>query len=254
MKYRAHPYVTVLLVLAVAAWQCASAQLAKPAAKPQDDQPAQRTRPPAQPNARSAGGTAAGSSTPARSAATPPARHKRYYIEIVIFRAQVALGSPEDWQAETGMARTVAGGEAVSGSSLTARLLERLPPSRYRLTSIAQTLSHSHTYTVVAHAAWEQTASAWGNDSGFTLRQLGIDVPGLSGQVYFERGQFLHLGMTLDYTMQHPPKGLGADPGTQFVLNEIRRVRFYRRNYYDNPAFGVIALVLPVRGTRPPGR
>ena len=60
--------------------------------------------------------------------------------------------------------------------------------------------------------------------------------------------------MTLDYTMQNPPPGLNAPPGTTFVMNETRRVRFYQRNYYDHPAFGVIALITPARGPRPPGR
>jgi hypothetical protein len=54
--------------------------------------------------------------------------------------------------------------------------------------------------------------------------------------------------------MESPPDGLGAAPGTAFALNESRRVRFYERNYYDHPAFGVIALVTPAQGPRAPGR
>lgn len=213
--------------------------------------PAPHRQAPAQSAAPAAGAHSGDAAT--GSGATPPTQQKRYYIELVIFRARVALGSPEDWAAETGMAPTVSGGESPTGSGI-GKLLERVPPSQYRLGAIAASLRRSPTYQVVAQAAWEQTASDWGTHAGFTLPQLGIDVPGLLGQVYFERGQFLHLGMTLDYTMQHPPPGLKAAPGTTFVLNEIRRVRFYQRNYYDNPAFGVIALVLPVHGSRPPGR
>jgi hypothetical protein len=72
--------------------------------------------------------------------------------------------------------------------------------------------------------------------------------------VYLERGQYLHLGMALTYAIQSPPAGLNAGPGTTFTLNENRRIRFYERNYYDHPAFGVIALVTPVQGARPAGR
>jgi len=54
--------------------------------------------------------------------------------------------------------------------------------------------------------------------------------------------------------MQDPPTSLNAPPGTTFVMNETRRVRFYQRNYYDHPAFGVIALITPARGLRQPGR
>ena len=69
-----------------------------------------------------------------------------------------------------------------------------------------------------------------------------------------DHGQFLHLGLSLSWTMESPPDGLGAAPGTQFTLNETRRVRFYERNYYDHPAFGVITLVTPAQGPRAPGR
>ena len=232
---------TLMLVLAFAAGPSAFAQLAT-AAPPAGG----RSQP-----APSAAGTAA---TPtAGSAATPTADPRRYVVEIIIFRDRVALGSPEDWQAETGMARTVSGGEAPSGTGV-GQLIESIPPAQYRLTAIAQSLGYSRNYTPVAHAAWEQTASAWGTHAGFTLQQLGITVPGLTGEVFLERGQFLHLGMTLDYSIAHPPAGLGAAPGTTFVLNETRRVRYYQRNYYDNPAFGVIALVLPAQGPQPPGR
>ena len=42
-----------------------------------------------------------------------------------------------------------------------------------------------------------------------------------------------------------PPESLAAAPGTVFMLNESRRVRFDKLSYYDHPAFGVIALVTP---------
>lgn len=191
----------------------------------------------------------------AAPAAAPTAAGPAYDIEIVIFRAKVALGPPENWAAETtGSATVVAGGEASSGSGPVGKLLTVLPASDYRLTAIESRLRSSGAYEPVAHAAWVQSASAWGTRAGFPLESLGINVPGLSGDIFLERGEFLHLGMTLDYLMQDPPPGLNAPPGTTFVMNETRRVRFYQRNYYDHPAFGVIALVSPARGPRPPGR
>ncbi len=194
--------------------------------------------------------TTATTQTPSAPAYRGPA----YDIEVVIFRAKVALGQPENWAAETNTAATVAGGEAPSGSGTIGKLLTVLPPADYRLTPIVASLRSSGAYQPVAHAAWAQTASAWGTRAGFSLQSLGINVPGLTGVIFFERGEFLHLGMTLDYTMQNPPPGLKAPPGTTFVMNETRRVRFYQRNYFDHPAFGVIALVTPAKGPRPPGR
>jgi hypothetical protein len=193
-------------------------------------------------------------SAPSASAPAPADSGPAYDIEIVVFRARAALGQPENWTAETTASATVAGGEAATGSGPAGRLLTVLPASNYRLTAIESRLRSSGTYEPVAHAAWVQTASAWGIHAGFPLESLGITVPGLSGVIFLERGEFLHLGMTLNYTMQDPPPGLNAAPGTTFVMNETRRVRFFQRNYYDHPAFGVIALITPERGPRPPGR
>jgi 8-oxo-dGTP pyrophosphatase MutT (NUDIX family) len=60
---------------------------------------------------------------------------------------------------------------------------------------------------------------------------------------YLERGTYLHLGFGLRYA--------GA---ATYALNESRRVKFYERNYFDHPAFGVIALVTPAQGGRAAGR
>lgn len=191
------------------------------------------------------------SGTAARPAAAPPAHAGReYYIEIIVFRALTALGSPEDWKAELHMAPDVSGAESPTGTGV-GHLVRIVPPSKYKLNSIWSALRTSKDYAPVAHAAWIQTASDWGTHAGFNLRELGIHVKGLSGLVYFEVGEYLHLGLTLDYTMANPPPGLDAPPGTTFVMNETRRVRFYQRNYYDHPAFGVIALVLPVHAKQP---
>jgi hypothetical protein len=187
------------------------------------------------------------------TAAPAPPVGTVYNIEIIVFRNSAAAGAAEDWSSETG-ARSVAGDESNSGAATVGRFVAALPSTDWQLTEMENRLRASGSYVPVAHAAWSQTASAWGTRAGFTLQKLGIDVPGLSGNVSLERGQFLHLGMALTYAMQAPPAGLGAAPDTPFTLNESRRIRFYERNYFDHPAFGVIALVTPAQGPRPPGR
>jgi Peptidoglycan-binding protein, CsiV len=176
-----------------------------------------------------------------------------YNIEIIVFRATSALGGAEDWSAEAG-ARNIAGEESASGAATVGHFVAALPSSAWQLGELESRLRASGVYVPVAHTAWAQTASSWGTRAGFTLQKLGIEVPGLSGSVFLERGQWLHLGMSLTYAMAAPPQGLGAAPDTPFALNESRRVRFYERNYFDHPAFGVIALVTPAQGARPPGR
>ena len=176
-----------------------------------------------------------------------------YNIEIIVFRATSALGGPEDWGAEAG-ARNIAGEESASGAAQVGHFVSALPGSAWQLGELENRLRASGQYVPVAHTAWSQTASSWGTRAGFTVQKLGIDVPGLSGSIFLERGQWLHLGMALTYVMASPPQGLGAAADTPFTLNESRRVRFYERNYFDHPAFGVIAMVMPAQGARPPGR
>jgi len=177
-----------------------------------------------------------------------------YNIEVVVFRATSAQGGAENWSAEAGMANIIAGDEASSGSSQVGHFVGVIPSSAYQLTEIENRLRSSGAYVPVAHVAWSQTASAWGTRAGFTLQKLGLDIPGLNGTVFLERGQYLHLGMTLTYADPSPPAGLGAASGTTFTINQSRRIRFYERNYFDHPAFGVIALVSPAQGARAPGR
>ena len=177
-----------------------------------------------------------------------------YNIEIIVFRAAAPLGGAETWSAEAGARSIIAGDESTSGAAQVGHFVALLPASAWQLTELENRLRASATYVPVAHAAWSQTASSWGTRAGFAVQRLGLNAPGLSGTVFLERGQFLHLGVSLTYAMPSPPPGLGAAPDTPFTLNESRRVRFYERSYFDHPAFGVIALVTPLQGARPPGR
>ena len=190
---------------------------------------------------------------PAADTAAAAAAGPVYNVEIIVFRAAGALAGAENWSAEAG-ARNIAGDESASGSTQMGRFIAPLPPAVWQLNELESRLRSSGTYVPVAHAAWSQTASSWGTRAGFSMQRLGISVPGLAGTVFLERGQFLHLGMSLTYSMPTPPPGLGAAPGTPFTIDESRRVKFYERNYFDHPAFGVIALVTPVQGARAPGR
>ena len=179
-----------------------------------------------------------------------------YNIEMIIFRDTAAQGGPENWSTQGTSSRIIAGDEAGGGGG-TAQIghfVGLLPSSAYQLTDLENRLRASGAYVPIAHVAWSQTASSWGTRAGFSLPRLGVDVEGLSGTVFLEHGQFLHLGMTLNYAMASPPNGLTAAPGTVFTINESRRVKFYDRNYFDHPAYGVIALVTPAQGGRAPGR
>jgi len=200
-----------------------------------------------------AAATPASPQQPATAANTPV-----YNVELVVFRATTALGAQEDWALEAGGAagpRPESDSDAAAAAApaaSTARFVRELAPAEFQLNDIEARLRASSSYVPVAHIAWAQTAGQWGTHPSLPLPR-GLDGTGLSGTVTLERGTFLHLGLALSYVLETPPEGLGAAPGTVFSINDSHRVRFYERNYFDHPAFGVIALVTPAQA-RPAGR
>jgi hypothetical protein len=163
-----------------------------------------------------------------------------YTVEVIVFRNLAGTGGAEDWTA-----RSVARGPDSPEAPVAGRFVQALPAAQFQLNDIAAKLQNSANYQPIAHFAWQQTASSWGSRAGFSIAKLAGNVPGLNGFIYLERGSYLHLGMTLNYQTSNPPAGLAAAPGTVFNLTEARRVKFFERNYYDHPAFGVITLVTP---------
>jgi hypothetical protein len=203
---------------------------------------------------------AASPSEPHPGAGAAPVGPTVYNVELIVFRANATLGAPENWSAETAQAPaapTAADGETaapVSEAAAGGRLVRALTPAEFQLADLEARIKASGSYVPVAHVGWAQTASPWGNHQSMSLQQIGLDNPLLTGTVTLERGQFLHLGLALNLTIANPPAGLGAAAPTTFVLNDTHRVKFYERNYYDAPAFGVIALVVPAQGARRAGR
>jgi hypothetical protein len=164
-----------------------------------------------------------------------------YTVEIIVFRNNTGAGGPEDWSV-----KPVARRPDKPDAPLAGRFVQAIAASQFQLREVATRLQNSSSYQPIAHFAWQQTASSWGSGAGFTIAKLAGDVPGLSGIIYLEAKDYLHLGMTLNYQTSSPPAGLAAASGTTFELSESRRVKSFERNYFDHPAFGVIALVTPV--------
>ncbi len=153
-----------------------------------------------------------------------------YQVEMVIFRAVDApVGEDLSVPAEgRGFNRQI------DTSATPPPVYRTLEAAQMQLGALASKLRASGNWRVLAHAGWVQGATDWPKHVGVTLEQLGINVPGLSGSVFVERGQFLHLGFDLR---------LGENPA--WSLSELRKIRFNEKNYFDHPGFGVIAIVSP---------
>ncbi|MGE0580941.1 MAG: hypothetical protein AB7P31_02215 [Steroidobacteraceae bacterium] len=160
--------------------------------------------------------------------ALPQAEAGAYNIEVIVFRT--GADSPD---AAGGGALPAGDDNSPSGVASVARLIGLLPAGSLQLGPVLARLRANGGYVPLASAGWTQTPSPWGSRSGFALARLGITADGLSGTAWLERGQYLHLGFSLRYG--------------QATIHEIRRVRLGELNYFDNPAFGVIAVVTAAR-------
>jgi len=177
---------------------------------------------------------------PAPSARAQTPSSTVYTVELIVFRNVSGQGGAEDWSV-----KPVARRPDQPDSPVTGRFVASVPAAQFQMTDVANRLRNSSNYQPIAHFAWQQTASSWGSGAGFTVAKVAGNVPGLSGIIFLEAGTYLHLGMTLNYQSSNPPAGLGASPGQVFMMSESRRIKRYERNYFDHPAFGVIALVTP---------
>jgi hypothetical protein len=182
---------------------------------------------------------AAAPATPAPPAATAPtaaatAASGAYQVEIVIFKAATTPGG-EDLGAN---AEGRGFNRQLDTGATPPTLYRTLEASQMQLGGVVSRLRANGGWHVLAHAGWVQSATDWPRHAGLPLEQLGVNVPGLSGSVYVERGQFLHLGFNLR---------LGENP--TWSLSELRKVRFNEKNYFDHPGFGVIAIVSPAART-----
>lgn len=164
------------------------------------------------------------------SAAATATAGGSYQVEIIVFQLVNVTGG-EDLTAP-------AEGRGFSGVYQSAdpppKVLRTLTSAQLQMGGLASRLRNSGNYKIIVHAGWIQTATAWNRHSGLPLAAAGVDVPGLAGSVYLERGQLLHLGFNLTY-----------DDGHTYALSELRRIKFNEKHYFDHPAIGVIALVSP---------
>lgn len=158
--------------------------------------------------------------------AWPQTLPNAYRVEIVIFRNS-SFKTDENLEAP-------AEGRGFSDGNSNGqppKVLRILGPDVAQLGGIANKLRGSG-YQVLGHAIWTQTSTNWPSHLGIDLADVGIATPELSGQVFIERGTLLHMGVNIT---------LGNGP--TWRLSELRRVKFNEKQYFDHPAFGVIAIV-----------
>ena len=157
---------------------------------------------------------------------TVPPGSTRCLIEIIVFRQPGPLPAA----VPTGPSAQVA---AIAGR------VELLPETEWQLVALETGLKRRGDFRVLAHMAWAAIVPPNGRTTA-QLEDLLTAGTGLFGTVSLQRGQYLYLGVDVDYV---------APEGPAYALRERRRIKFNERHYFDTPAIGVIAEVRPGRGT-----
>lgn len=87
-------------------------------------------------------------------------------------------------------------------------------------------------YDVLAHLAWIQPAEDVAQAAAIDLADLGA-IPDLAGEIRFYQKRYLHLAFDIALN----------DPTGRATIVDSRRIRLGRTVYFDQPAFGVLAIV-----------
>jgi hypothetical protein len=178
-----------------------------------------------------------------------------YDVELLIFRQLHPNASDEEWSMEAaaaGQRLAIPEDEPTPFASSappptdTTSTFPALPPAKFKLTAIADTLRRSRNYQALAHFGWTQPGYPRDDAKFLTINSMVPAGSGLVGQVALSRGRYLHL--TVDLVYDAP--GAEGEPPQRFVLRQSRRMRSNERHYLDSPRFGVIAIVTP---TNPSG-
>jgi hypothetical protein len=177
---------------------------------------------------------------------------QNYDVELLIFRTLNPNASPEQWSmeaAEAGQRLAIPEDEPSPFASnepapTTTATYPALPPAKFKLQAIADTLKRSRNYQPLAHFGWTQPGYPRNEAKYLPINSLVPAGSGLVGQVALSRGRYLHL--TLDLVYDAP--GAAGEATQRFVLRQSRRMRSNERHYLDSPRFGVIAIVTPSTG------
>ncbi len=162
----------------------------------------------------------------------PPASLDSFILESV---ATAPLYYPSNGLGEPGFLLL----EPVS-SALEFKLITNADESRGLNAEFAKIRS-SNAYAPVLYATWRQEVADKKTANSFNVAATGIPPEALSGTVRVYKERYLHLVLNLEM-----PDGssfsLRSAPA-KFRINQSRRLRREKVQYFDHPMFGAIALV-----------
>jgi hypothetical protein len=187
--------------------------------------------------------------------ATLPAaedEHRQYDIELVIFENLVAGDNGEVWPADYSGWFEESLDEAAS-PKIADRPRHWLDNASLRLGAERNAMGKSSRYRPLAHFGWREVVQNRQKAQAFEIPVEKTTRSYVDGTVRVAVERYLHLYLDLQL---HPASQVAAPLSSEpdyevpaIRLTESRRMRSKEVHYFDNPRFGVIALITPYEPT-----
>jgi hypothetical protein len=182
---------------------------------------------------------------------------RQFNIELLIFQNLIENDGGEVWPVDYSTWFDNVSEEATS-SAAAPLSVTWLSQENFNLTAERNALGRSSRYRPLAYLAWRQPVYDRSRAQPMTLPAPGNTRNGyVDGTVKVAVERYLHL--YLDLQLHLPAATMQVETGQTSELPEIRltekrRMRSQELHYFDNPRFGVIALITPHETAEsPPG-
>ncbi|MFQ5644164.1 MAG: CsiV family protein [Thiogranum sp.] len=182
------------------------------------------------------------------SRAEAPDATRTFEIELLVFQNLVVNDGGEIWPIDYSE-WFQEDDEEQTGDNAVTQEIDWLPEQAWRLTAERNALGHSARYRPIAYFAWRQAvldrARAVPIELPVENDSAGKTYVGGSVRVAVERYLHLYLDLQLHTPVNDEQMELLEYDIPEFRLSEHRRMRSGEIHYFDNPRFGVIALITP---------
>ena len=194
------------------------------------------------------------------TAGAADATTREFEIELLVFQNMVSNDGGEIWPIDYSEWFTDsyqedlqdpvdAEAEKPDTGTETTTAIDWLPESAYRMVAERNALGRSAQYRPLAYFAWRQSVLDRNQAQPIELsseanKQAGSYVDG-TVRVAVERYLHLYLDLKLHIPVDSEQLELLEYDIPEFRLAEHRRMRSKEIHYFDNPRFGVIALITP---------
>jgi hypothetical protein len=131
---------------------------------------------------------------------------------------------------------------AIAGNNAT--FWQLLDSNQLLLNNVSQRLDKLSAYHLISHTGWLQTAPDVALANAIPLAELGIGFDQATGNIKLLKRRYLHLAVDVSLaTGDRDAFQVFSAPKAAPAINDSRRIRLEQLVYFDQPQFGIIAMV-----------